>query len=155
MKYFFFAFAALLTACHSAHVNHMGPSVPQSHIESLKNKTFHLALVLGTGGPRGFSHIGVLKKLEELDIHPDLLVGSSVGSVIGALWASGMKASEIEERIKNLGLTNLFALTWSRYGYLENSKLGDSCRTKFKGESLNSRHLPTLRVHFKISFTKD
>jgi NTE family protein len=125
MKYFLAALVSLLTACYPVAADHTGPHIPQSHLENLKNKKFRLALVLGSGGPRGFAHIGVLKKLEELDIHPDLIVGASIGSVIGALWASGMKAAEIEERVKSLSLTDLFFPTWSRYGYFENSKLGD------------------------------
>ena len=143
MKYFFFLLASVLTACHPANVNHAGSNIPQNHLEKLKAKKFHLALVLGSGGPRGFAHIGVLKRLEELDIHPDLIVGASVGSVIGALWASGMKASEIEEKIKNLSLTDLFSPTWSRYGYLENSKLGDQLNSFLHGKTIQ-QIIPTF-----------
>lgn len=56
-----------------------------------------LALVLGSGGPRGFAHVGALRALAELDIQPDLVVGSSVGAVIGALVAGGIGAREIEQ----------------------------------------------------------
>lgn len=56
-----------------------------------------VALVLGGGGPRGFAHIGVLKVLEANGIAPDLVVGASVGSVIGALYANGVSAAEIEK----------------------------------------------------------
>src|SRR5687768_15977713 len=55
-----------------------------------------LALVLGGGGCRGYSHIGVLKALEAAGHRPNLIVGSSVGSLVGALYAGGMKASELE-----------------------------------------------------------
>ena len=44
-----------------------------------------VALVLGSGGPRGFAHIGVLKALEDAGIRPDIIIGSSVGSMVGAL----------------------------------------------------------------------
>jgi len=57
-----------------------------------------LALVLGSGGPRGYAHLGVLRVLEEAGIRPDLVVGSSVGSVIGTLWASGLDAAELDRR---------------------------------------------------------
>jgi len=57
-----------------------------------------IALVLGSGGPRGYAHIGVLRVLEEAGIVPDLVVGSSVGALIGAFWASGMSAAEIDAR---------------------------------------------------------
>ena len=57
-----------------------------------------LALVLGSGGPRGYAHIGVLRVLEEAGLRPDLVVGSSVGSLIGVFWASGLDAAEIDRR---------------------------------------------------------
>lgn len=56
-----------------------------------------VALVLGAGGPRGFAHVGVLKVLEANGIEADLVVGASVGSLIGTLYANGMKAAEIEK----------------------------------------------------------
>ena len=55
-----------------------------------------IALVLGSGGPRGYAHIGVLRVLEEAGVRPDLVVGSSVGALIGAFWASGRSAAEID-----------------------------------------------------------
>lgn len=56
-----------------------------------------LALVLSSGGPRGYAHIGVLRVLEEAGIVPDLVVGSSVGALIGVFWAAGLSASRIDE----------------------------------------------------------
>jgi NTE family protein len=56
-----------------------------------------IALVLGSGGPRGYAHLGVIKVLEEAGITPDLVVGSSVGAVIGAFWASGLNAAALDE----------------------------------------------------------
>ena len=56
-----------------------------------------VALVLGGGGPRGFAHIGVLKVLEENGFEADLVVGASVGAMLGALHANGMKAADIEK----------------------------------------------------------
>jgi NTE family protein len=55
-----------------------------------------IAVVLGSGGPRGYAHIGIIKVLEANGIAPDLIVGSSVGALIGAFWASGLSASELE-----------------------------------------------------------
>jgi len=61
------------------------------------NKKPVVALVLSGGTAKGLSHIGVLKVLEELDIRPDIIVGTSMGSIIGGLYALGYSASEIEE----------------------------------------------------------
>jgi NTE family protein len=69
-----------------------------------------VALVLGSGGPRGFAHIGVLKVLEEAGIRPDLIVGSSVGAMVGALYANGMSAAELEREANGLNVLAFFEL---------------------------------------------
>jgi len=67
-----------------------------------------LVLVLSGGGARGFAHIGVLRVLEELDIAPDLIVGTSMGAVVGGLYASGWSPDEIEELVKTIDWEKIF-----------------------------------------------
>ena len=55
-----------------------------------------VALVLGGGGCRGHGHIGVIRVLEKNGLKPDLVVGSSAGSLVGALYAAGMTSDQIE-----------------------------------------------------------
>lgn len=55
-----------------------------------------VALVLGGGGCRGYAHVGVLRVLERHGFRPDLVVGSSVGALVGALYAAGRSSAEIE-----------------------------------------------------------
>ena len=54
------------------------------------------ALVLSGGGAKGLAHIGVLRVLDSLGIHPDLIVGTSMGAMVGALYASGYSAAEVD-----------------------------------------------------------
>lgn len=56
-----------------------------------------LALVLGSGGTRGFAHVGVIKVLEASGIEPDLVVGTSAGALVGALYAGGYRAAALEQ----------------------------------------------------------
>ena len=56
-----------------------------------------IGIALGGGFARGLAHIGILKVLEEENIPVDYIAGTSVGSVIGAAYASGMSAKELEE----------------------------------------------------------
>ncbi|MBU1224261.1 MAG: patatin-like phospholipase family protein [Gammaproteobacteria bacterium] len=81
--------AALLAAC-AVPPPASTPPVPV-HKPPLK-----IALVLGGGAARGFAHIGVIKSLEAQGIVPDIVVGTSAGSVVGALYASGMSGFELQ-----------------------------------------------------------
>ncbi len=72
-----------------------------------------LALVLGSGGPRGFVHVGVLRALDELGLRPDLVLGASVGALVGALYAGGMSGRDLEEMALNLGPFSFVTLSLS------------------------------------------
>ncbi len=67
-----------------------------------------IGLVLSGGGARGLSHVGVLKVLEEARVPVDLIVGTSMGAIIGGLYASGMNADEIEREILELEWGGIF-----------------------------------------------
>ncbi|MCB4792679.1 MAG: patatin-like phospholipase family protein [Elusimicrobia bacterium] len=66
-----------------------------------------VALVLGGGGARGFAHIGVLKVLEEEKVPIDIVTGTSVGALIGALYASGLDVNQFEKMSENVGWNDL------------------------------------------------
>jgi NTE family protein len=91
-----FLLAALLSACA---VPPPAPPIPPP--APLPKPPLKIALALGGGAARGFAHIGVIKALEAQGIVPDMVVGTSAGSVVGALYASGMSGFELQ----NLALT--------------------------------------------------
>lgn len=66
-----------------------------------------VALVLAGGGAKGFAHIGVLSALDSLGVHPDLVVGTSIGSIIGALYAGGLSAAQIDSVTRSVPLLEL------------------------------------------------
>jgi NTE family protein len=66
------------------------------------------ALVLSGGGAKGLAHIGVLAALDSLGIRPDLVVGSSMGAAIGALYASGYRGRELDSLARAVPLSQLF-----------------------------------------------
>ena len=61
-----------------------------------------VGLVLSGGGARGAAHIGVIRVLEELNIPIDCIAGTSMGSIVGGLYASGMTSDELEETVLNI-----------------------------------------------------
>lgn len=61
-----------------------------------------VGLVLGGGGARGAAHIGVLKELERLQIPVDAIAGTSMGAVVGGLYATGMSADDLEDLVSSL-----------------------------------------------------
>lgn len=68
-----------------------------------------IALVLSGGGAKGAAHIGVLKALEKYKVPVDYIVGTSVGSIVGAMYSVGYTPEQIEEVVLNLDFMNLFS----------------------------------------------
>lgn len=75
-----------------------------------------VALVLSGGSARGFAHIGVITALEQAGISPDLVVGSSVGSIVAAAYASGMNARELVNAARAMDSTTLTDFTIPNLG---------------------------------------
>ena len=94
MKKYAFALLLLLgsTACTT-------PTPPPQPAQRPPAK---IALALGGGAARGFAHVGVIKALEAQGISPDIVVGTSAGSVVGALYAGGLNGFQIQELSMNL-----------------------------------------------------
>ena len=68
-----------------------------------------LGLVLSGGGARGFAHVGVLKVLEAERIPIDVIVGTSMGAIVGGLYASGMRADELDAELRRVNWSEVFA----------------------------------------------
>src|SRR6202042_1326326 len=67
-----------------------------------------ICLVLSGGGARGIAHVGVIKTLEAMHVPIDCIAGTSMGAVIGGLYASGMTAAQIDETIRSLDWQEAF-----------------------------------------------
>lgn len=97
-----------------------------------------VALVLGGGGAKGFAHIGVIKALEENGITPTLVVGTSVGSLIGSLYASGYNAKQLERLALNTSDSELTDFTLSNQGFIEGIKLKNFINAKVGGRAIEN-----------------
>jgi NTE family protein len=75
-----------------------------------------LALVLSGGGAMGIAHVGAIQTLEKLGIRPDFVVGTSMGSIVGGLYASGMSGAELEHAVETMNWDLIFDTTPPRGG---------------------------------------
>jgi NTE family protein len=88
------AVAAALAACASVPV----PATKEpAVVETTPARPPRIGLALGGGAAKGFAHVGVIAVLEEAGIVPDVLVGTSAGSLVAALYASGMNAEQLRQ----------------------------------------------------------
>lgn len=81
-----------------------------------------LGLCLGGGGGLGFLHLGLFETLEELDIHPGVITGTSSGAIMGAFWAVGKSAEEIREIVRDFSWVKIMSPSILRRGFLSPHK---------------------------------
>jgi NTE family protein len=77
-------------------------AVPAKAASDKSDGRLRVGLVLGGGGARGAAHIGVLKELERMRIPVDAIAGTSMGAIVGGLYATGMSAEELEDLVGSL-----------------------------------------------------
>jgi len=85
-----------------------------------------IGLVLGGGGARGYAHVGVLKKLEEMRIPYDYIAGTSMGSIVGGFLATGMESEELGQVVREADWDDLFKDKTSREDIPFRRKADDS-----------------------------
>ena len=106
-----------------------------------------LALVLSGGAAKGFAHIGVIKVLNEYGIVPDLIVGTSMGSVVGSAYASGLSADDMINFASKI--TNNKVIDFSLYNLLKKGHaLSGKKIEKLIYNLLGSRKHEDLKIPF-------
>jgi NTE family protein len=151
-KIILLAFPFLLAACATTQpIQYRDVIDPQSvPIEPLLSDKPVIALVLGSGGDRGFAHIGVIKVLEANNIHVDIVVGTSAGSVVGALYAGGYTGSEIEKIALGLDREHLDDYDISRRGYIRGERLQDFINRKLGNRSIEQLDRPFVAISTQL-----
>jgi NTE family protein len=94
-----------------------------------------IGLALGGGSARGWAHIGILKKLDEFGIRPKVIVGTSIGAVVGGSWAAG-KLSELEEFARSINKRSMFGMMDLRLlgsGLISGDRLRKQLEERFRG----------------------
>jgi NTE family protein len=109
-----------------------------------------IGLALGGGAARGLAHIGVLKALSEAEIPIDYVAGTSVGSVIGALYCAGYPWFEIKEIAGHLNWGKLITPTIPVSGLAKTEKLEHFMEKLLKGKSFKDLSIPFCAVAVDI-----
>lgn len=123
--------AALLSACAAP-----PPAPPIPTPVPAQKPPLRVALVLGGGAARGFAHIGVIKALEAQGIVPDIVVGTSAGSVVGALYASGMNGFDLQNLALQMEENMVADWTLPDRGVLKGEALQDFINRNVKNLTL-------------------
>lgn len=101
-----------------------------------------IGLALGAGGSRGLAHIGVLQVLEENDIPVDIITGSSIGSLIGSLYAVGISPNMMEGIALNLDKKNYYDVSVPRTGFIKGEKIEELMKLLTKGQNFEDVDFP-------------
>ena len=126
---------ALLSACAAP------PPAPTPPIPTPK-PPLKIALVLGGGAARGFAHIGVIKALEAQGIVPSMVVGTSAGSVVGALYASGMSGFDLQKQALQMEEDMVADWTLPNRGVFKGEALQNFINQKVKNQPIQKMPKP-------------
>lgn len=123
-----------------------GPGIPTSD----GGVRPRVALVLGGGAARGFAHVGVIRALEQEKIPVDLVVGTSVGSLIGAIYASDVNSFELEWTAFSLEKEHLFDYgilsAFTGMGPVKGDRLEEFVKNKIPVQNIEQLKLPFAAV---------
>jgi NTE family protein len=115
------------------------PPVPQRKVR--------IGLALGGGAARGFAHIGVIKALEAQGIVPDIVVGTSAGSVVGALYAAGNNASTLQKMAYDMDESAISDWALPLFGKSSGVLKGEALQA-YVNKAVNHRTIEKLKIPF-------
>ena len=114
------------------------------------SKPAKIALVLGAGASKGFAHIGVLKVLESNKIPIHMIVGTSVGSFVGSLYAYGLNSFQLQKMAISLEKGDIFDLTIPDNGFIKGERLEGYINSVLKNTPIEQLRIPFYAVATNI-----
>lgn len=137
-----FLAAVVLAACATPPPTPAPPPEPAPIVVPAPKPPPKVALVLGGGAARGFAHIGVIKALEAQGIVPDMVVGTSAGSVVGVLYAAGLDGFALQKLA--LGMQEDMVADWTlpNRGVLKGEALQEFINRNVKNQPLQKLRRP-------------
>ena len=142
---FFIILAIALGCCPYCYIPEENPDLIPAYVIP---KNIRVALVLGSGGVRGMAHVGVLEVLEEAGIPIDLIVGSSAGSIVGALYADNPCAEEIRHAVWGIKTQSLVDIDFwhCRYGLSQGRTMRKVLDKHLKAKTFEELKIPLVVV---------
>ncbi|MEX8195122.1 patatin-like phospholipase family protein [Comamonas guangdongensis] len=137
-----------LTACGSNPPSSTAPA--DAPVTATSAPPIKIGLALGGGAAKGFAHIGVIKMLEANGFTPTVVAGTSAGSVVGALYASGMNAFELQETAVALDEAKIRDLQLSSGGLVLGQKLEDYVNEQVRRKPLEQMSKPFVAVATRL-----
>jgi NTE family protein len=138
--------ALALAACASLPPPPEHPPRAALAVSVAKAKGPVIAFVLGGGGARGFAHIGALKALDEAGIRADLIVGTSAGSVVAALYAGGIRNERLVETARAVQREQVIDYVFPNRGFIEGERLQQYVNQELRGRLIEELDLPFVAV---------
>lgn len=133
--YLLICFCLIVSGCAVTAPSQLPPSRPAK-----------IALVLGAGASKGFAHVGVLKILENSKVPIQMIVGTSVGSFVGSLYAYGYDAYALQKIALSLTRGDIGELTIPDNGFLKGERLRDYVNTKVRQAPIEKLKIPFYAV---------
>lgn len=137
------AMAACLFVCCSLIVSGCAVTAPS---QAPPHRPAKIALVLGAGASKGFAHVGVLKILENSKVPIQMIVGTSVGSFVGSLYAYGYDAYALQKIALTMERGDIGELTIPDNGFLKGERLRDYVNTKVRQSPIEKLKIPFYAV---------
>ncbi|WP_242344463.1 patatin-like phospholipase family protein [Anaeromyxobacter terrae] len=136
------ALAAILAlaACRT-----VAPPLPDVPPAPFDDQPPQVALVLGGGGARGFAHVGVIRVLEDARVPIELIVGTSVGSLVGAIYAAQPNSYALERMARSLDRDDFFDFSLAPALFGQGLATGDRLE-RFVRDHVHARTFEALRV---------
>jgi NTE family protein len=157
MKYF--KISVLLTIVMLLACSHRSEyrNLPKNYTASIRNiKKPKVALVLGGGGARGYAHLGVIEVLEKNKIPIDLIVGTSAGSIVGALYANNPNVASLKEKLSKLTKWDFIrpSINTTIYGISDGWKLREFLTRELKNTNISEFKIPFASVTTSLEDSK-
>jgi len=132
----------LLAGCQTAPPAPQPPVVLATPVPKPPPKPPVIGLALGGGAARGFAHIGVIQVLEEAGIRPDLVIGTSAGSLVAALYASGKSGTELASLAQSMDEGAITDWSFPGRGLIRGDALARYVREHTGGKRIEQMKLP-------------